>query len=97
MYGKDSVISVAVIVEGFTSVTLELWLLAELEQSRLSTASALPTPTLPATGEWVSVTTQSFTKSGLWTLTDLVPGQYKILMTAKAGTGNLTLREQHAA
>jgi hypothetical protein len=88
-----------VIVQGFTSVTLELWLKGEVEQQELIVGSSSSTAplTLPATEDWVKVETKVLTASGLWVVKDIPPSQYKVLLTAVAGAGNVHIREQHAA
>jgi hypothetical protein len=96
-YGRNAQLDLSVLVQGFTSVTLELWLKGEVEQAELS-SSPPPAPlTLPATEDWVKVETKVLTASGLWIVKDIPPGKYKILLTAVAGAGNVHIREQHAA
>jgi hypothetical protein len=98
-YGRNAQLNLAVIVEGFTSATLEVWLKGEVEQQELivgSSSSSAPL-TLPATEDWVKVTSKVFTASELWTIKDGPPGKYKIKLFAVAGSGNVHIREQHAA
>jgi hypothetical protein len=98
-YGRNAQLDLAVLVQGFTSVTLELWLKGEVEQAELIEGSSSSTAplTLPATEDWVKVETKVLTASGLWIVKDIPPGKYKTLLTAVAGSGNVHIREQHAA
>jgi hypothetical protein len=102
-YGQNGQLDLAVIVEGFSSMTLELWLLAEIEQRELSypddgssSSSSSSTP-WPSTGEWVFVEDKTITKSSLWIVKDIPPGKYKVRVNAISGTGSCTIRENHAA
>jgi hypothetical protein len=101
-YGKDARILIAAIPNGFTNVTLQLWLHApddqyELKSVNASSSSSSSSP-LPVTEDWV-LAEQKTGIGGpvLWVAKDIPPGEYKILMTAATGSGYLTLREQHAA
>lgn len=97
-YGRDGRINFAAIIQGFTSVTFELWFLAELEMPYTVGDEPPASPQLlPSTEEWVFVTSTTLTRSGLWRVQDIPPGTYKVLVTAVAGAGNVRLREQHAA
>lgn len=100
-YGRNAQIVVAAVIKGFSAATLELWLKAEVEDEGLVTegeSSSSQAEDLPATLDWVLVATSgSIAKSGLWIIKDIPPGQYKILFTAKTGSGNLILLEQHAS
>jgi hypothetical protein len=98
-YGRNAQFDLTVIIEGFTSATMELWLKGEVEQQELVEGSSSSTAplTLPATEDWVKVDTKTLTVSGLWVAKDAPPGKYKILLTAVAGSGNVHIREQHAA
>lgn len=98
-YGRNAQIDLAVIIQGFTSATLELWLKGEVEQQELiigSSSSSAPL-TLPTTEDWVKVETKVLTVSSLWIIKDVPPGKYKVLLAAVAGSGNVHIREQHAA
>jgi hypothetical protein len=98
IYGRNAQINVALIVKGFSSVTVELWQLAAVEIQQLGEASVPATTNqVPAaTLEWVFVATNTVTRSSNWTIKDIPPGQYKILLTAVSGAGYLNIREQHA-
>lgn len=96
-YGKDARINLSILVSGFTSVTLQLWLKSEIEAVALSNAPLTP-PTLPVgTQEWMQVASKTVNTSTLWTITDIPPGKYKVLVSAAVGAGFVTLEEQHAA
>lgn len=95
-YAHNAQLNVSIIIEGFTSVTLELWLLAEVDLIQVPAPPANADP-LPTTGEWVLADSNSFGKSSLWVVKDIPPGQYKILVSTVVGAGNIRLREQHAA
>lgn len=100
IYGRNAQIDFALIVEGFSSISVELWLKATVDQAELvdgEDESSSEADVLPATEEWVFVDTKTATKSLMWVVKDIPPGLYKVLFTAKTGTGNLTIREQHAA
>lgn len=105
MYGKDARINLAVLPGSVTTVTLQLWLLADLTAPHLksattSSSSSSGVPHLPATGQWVQVASKVITGPSLWTITDIPPGQYKVLLTAWTGNGGssfVTIEEQHAA
>jgi hypothetical protein len=98
-YGRNAQLNLAFIVKDFTSVTTELWQLADLEERYALPAGspAPPSPPLPATGEWVFVDSITIAKSQLWTVKDVSPGKYKVLITAVVGAGQVHIREQHAA
>lgn len=98
-YGRNAQLSIAALIEGFTSVTLQLWLLAELEQREAQTEEeASSSSSASVSSEWVKAATdKTITASELWVVKDVPPGQYKIVVSAVAGSGTLVLREQHAA
>lgn len=99
IYGRNAQLDFSLLVEGFSSVTVELWLKASVDQAELDdddSSSSSPI-TLPTTEEWVFVDTKTATKSLMWVVKDIPPGLYKVLFTAKTGSGHLTIREQHAA
>lgn len=100
-YGKDARIFLAVYVGGYTSVVLDLWLKADINESHLGPApSSSSTNEFPATGTWVKVASKTITEPTLWAITDIPPGQYKVLIkTASGGSGDkfVTMAEQHAA
>src|SRR5512137_1384083 len=81
-YGNDARILVAVIPNGFTNVTLQLWLHApddqyELRSVNASSSSSSSSP-LPATEDWV-LAEQKTGIGGpvLWVAKDIPPGEYK--------------------
>jgi len=103
-YGRNAQINLAVLMSGFTSVTLQLWLLAEEEQDDLtepfgsSSSSSSSSFSLSATDEWVKAAQKDFTGPELWVVKDIPPGQYKVRMSAASGgPGQVQLREQYAA
>jgi hypothetical protein len=101
-YGRNAQINVAAVISGFSSVTLQLYLLVEekgvkltsIGSSSSSSDSAIQEPT---TKMWVLVGSVVLTTSGLWVVKDIPPGKYKIRFSAKAGTGYVTVLESHAA
>lgn len=101
-YGRNAQIIMAIIVEGFSAVTVQAWMKANITTEGLtyedsSSSSSSPGATLPTTGEWVKVGTKVVATSELWIVTDVPPGQYKFLISAVTGSGHIQLREQHAA
>lgn len=96
-YGRNAQMNLACIVEGFTSLTMQLWLWADVELPLEQGTSSSSYGVLPTTEEWVHVVEKTITKSELWVVKDIPPGQYKIIVTAKTGSGHLQIREQHAA
>lgn len=100
-YGKDARIFLAAYIGGFTSVTLDLWLKADINESHLGPApSSSSTNEFPATDTWVKVASKVFTGPALWVITDIPPGLYKVLVSAASGGSGdkfVTLSEQHAA
>jgi hypothetical protein len=102
-YGRNAQLMLALLLEGFTSVDLELWLEAtddEILVQDPSSSSISPgtLPVLPTTGAWVRVAALStVTFSQLWTVKDIPPGNYKVRVASVSGTGNISIREQHAA
>jgi len=99
-YGQNGQIDFAVILSGFSSVTLELWLLAEVERRELEypgASSSSSSSSLPTTEEWVYVEEKAISKSVLWVVKDIPPGQYKVRVGAVTGSGELQIREGHAA
>jgi len=101
-YGKDARIFLAVYMGGFTSVTLDLWLKADIDESHLgppsSSSSIDEFPS--ATDTWVKAASKVFTGPALWAILDIPPGRYKVLInSASGGSGDkfVTLSEQHAA
>ena len=90
-YGRNAQLNLACIMEGFTDVTLQLWLKAELETYTASSSSGSPVD------EWVFVEEKVVDKSTLWIVKDVPPGQYRVVATAVTGSGEVTIREQHAA
>lgn len=99
--GWNAQLNLACIIEGFSSVTFDLWVLAENEAKQLqegsSSSSSSAGPTLPSTGEWVLVESKVLTKSSLWIVKSAPPGKYKVRVAAVTGTGHIQIREQHAA
>lgn len=99
-YGKDARIMISALVQGWTSVTLDLWMLADIQGASLNT-NPPPTPTLPTSppGSWIKVASQVITASNFWILKDIPPGQYKVLLNAASGGAGqfLTLLAQYAA
>lgn len=100
-YGHNAQLDLAVIIDGFTSVTLEAWLFAEIEQREFnpepSSSSSSSSSSMPATGEWVFVVDKTLSKSSLWVLRDIPPGKYKVRVSAVSGSGAIHIRENHAA
>jgi len=99
-YGRNAQINVAAILEGLSSATLQLWLKAVIEKQVLidSEASSSSSSSAGPASEWVKVGSDTvLTVSGLVTYKDIPPGEYKVVVTALAGGGDLYLREQHAA
>lgn len=99
-YGQNGQIDFAVILSGFSSVTLELWLLAEIERRELEypgASSSSSSSVLPTTEEWVYVGEKVISRSVLWIVKDIPPGQYKVRVSAATGSGSLQIREGHAA
>jgi hypothetical protein len=100
MYGRNAQLDLAVIAA--VSVTLQVWLKAEIEEGELtdpeassSSSASLDLPT--ATEDWVFVIEKSFTKPELWVVKDVPPGKYKVIASAHAGSGAVHILEQHAA
>lgn len=100
-YGRNAQIDLAIIVEGFSSVTVQAWMKANITAEELtyadSSSSSSSPVTLPATGEWVKVDEKVVSVSTLWVLKDVPPGQYKFIVSAATGSGHIQLREQHAS
>ena len=101
-YGRNAQINMAIIVEGFSSVTIEAWMKADITTEDLtyegsSSSSSSAAATLPATEEWVKVDEKVVAASALWVVKDVPPGQYKFLVSAVTGSGHIQLREQHAS
>lgn len=102
MYGRNAQQNWALIVEGFSSVTVELWLKATID-ARYAHSGASPSSssgagdTEPNTKDWVLAATTTITKSTLWVVKDIPPGKYKLVFKTAVSTGHLTMREQHAA
>jgi len=101
-YGRNAQIDMAIIVEGFSSVTVEAWMKANITTEGVtyegsSSSSSSAAATLPATGEWVKVDEKTVTGSELWIVKDIPPGQYKFTISAVTGSGHIQLREQHAS
>ena len=101
-YGRNAQIDMAIIVEGFSSVTVQAWMKANITAEGLtyadsSSSSSSAAATLPATGEWVKVDEKVVATSALWVVKDVPPGQYKFIVSAATGSGHIQLREQHAS
>jgi hypothetical protein len=102
-YGQNGQMDLALIVEGFSSVTVQLWLQAEIEQRGLqpsapaSSSSSSSSSSYPTTGEWVYVGDKTVDKSTLWIVKDTPPGKYKVRVSAVSGSGSVRIRESHAA
>ncbi len=101
-YGRNAQINLAAIVKGFTSVTLQLWVKAEPTRAALqappgsSSSSSTPIDE-PTTGLWVKVDEKTVTASAMWAIKDIPPAEYKVLVSAVAGSGAVSLVECHAA
>jgi putative intracellular protease/amidase len=87
MYGRNAQLDLAVILFNFPTATLELWLKAAIEQAQLSTDTPEPDLLLPETEDWVFVESKDFTRSALWTVKDVPPGRYKVVV-ASLGPGS---------
>ena len=96
-YGRDARLNLACIPEGFSSVTMQLWLWADVEEPLEPGTSSSSYGTLPTTEEWVQVEEKTITGPELWVVKDVPPGQYKVIVTAKSGSGHLQIRDQYAA
>lgn len=99
-YGQNAQFAFAVLVTGFASVTLQLWLNAPLEARYAQVAGSSSSSTsepLPSTLEWVFVEEKTITRSSLWVVKDIPPGMYRVRVSAVTGTGEVHIREQHAA
>jgi len=104
-YGQNAVLMLSVLLCEFSSITLQVWLKAELEAKTLSngeetsssSSSSSSSSCSLTTGEWVLVEERTFTASSLWVVRNIPPGQYKVIMTAATGSGEVTVREQHGA
>jgi hypothetical protein len=96
-YGRNAQLDLACILEGFSSVTMQLWLWAEVELPLEQGTSSSSYGVLPTSEEWVYVAEKTISKSELWVVKDIPPGQYKVIVTSKTGSGHLQIREQHAA
>lgn len=106
-YGHNGQLDLALIVGGFSSVTVQLWLLAEIEQRELqppasdssssSSATSSSSSSFSPTGEWVYVGDKTVDKSTLWIVKDVPPGKYKVRVSAVSGSGSIQIRESHAA
>lgn len=101
-YGTNAQLDLAVLLgDGVTSLTLELWMLAPIEQKPLIPDPDNPPvppvlPTNSVTGHWVFVSTVTYTKSTLWITKDIPPGTYKVRISAFVGAGGVALLEAHA-
>lgn len=101
-YGRNAQLDVAVLLRhGASAATLKLYLLAEVElqQARAADPSSSSSSSSSSSGgetEWVLVETKSVSTNLLWVITNIPPGQYKILATSITG-GEVELRTQHAA
>lgn len=104
-YGKDARIFLAVFLEGYTSVKLNLWMRANITEVGLRSpghpSSSSSSSEFPGTtSEWVLAATKTVTGPVLWSILDIPPGEYKVLIeTATGGSGEkfVSLVEQHAA
>jgi hypothetical protein len=95
--GKSGQLNLAVLINAFTSVTLQIWQQAEVEQAELSSAPPPPAMTLPATANWMKTHEKVFTGSELWIVPGLSPGKLKVRVSAVVGAGQIQMLEQHAA
>ena len=100
-YGRNAQIDVAVFLRNSASAaTLKLYLLAEIElkeaRAPADLSSSSSSSSGPAETEWVLVETKSVSNNLLWVITNIPPGQYKILATSITG-GEVELRTQHAS
>ena len=97
MYGRNCQLNLDLILKGFTSVDLQLWLWAAEEIELVGVSVSSPAADLPVTEEWVKVEDKTITESTHWVVKDIPPGKYKVRVDAVSGAGSLTVREQHAA
>lgn len=99
-YGRNAQIDVAVFLRnGASAATLKLYLLAEIELKEARAPSDLGSSSSSSSSaetEWVLVETKTVSNNLLWVITNIPPGQYKILATSITG-GEVELRTQHAA
>lgn len=101
-YGRNAQLSIVSIVQGFSEVKIQLWMNGEVNiQNPIdpdeSSSSAAAGCAAPATGDWVFIEEKTLTRSALSVFKDIPPGQYKVVVSSKTGTGTITLREFHAA
>ena len=96
MNGKDARLLVAAGITGFSSVTLECWLRADLDLFNVPAGTSSSSDHDHGT-MWVLASSVTVTKSSLWVVKDIPPGIYKILVSAVSSTGSITLRTQFAA
>lgn len=104
-YGQDARIVLAVLLQGFDSVSFEVWLKASVDTIKGQTgdttgsvSSSSSASAVPEAEEWVFVEEHTATRSELWTVKDIPPGLYKVQVVAVTGdSGSVSLREQHAA
>ena len=107
-YGRNAQLDLAVILAGFSTVELELWLNAEPTRERLhsntpassssSSSSSSASSYVSPTGNWVKVAAKTIgSDSELWVVKDIPPGEYKVLVVTVTGDGNVSIIEGHAA
>lgn len=98
-YGRNAQIDLFTIVKGFDTVVLQLWLKAEIEKKEAYSGSPPIPPAieLPQTEDWVKMAEKTFTVSSGWVITDIPPGQYRVVLADAVGSGAVTILEQHAA
>ena len=107
-YGRNAQLDVAVIKSGTGKLTLDLWLLANVQGKDVTPAvppvppesSSSSSDSYPCTGkyeDWVLVESKDFTVSALWVVKDIPPGLYKIVASTVPNGECVKLLEQHAA
>ncbi len=100
-YGRNAQLSIVSIIQGFSEVKIQLWMNGEATLRNPVTpeesSSSAEGCDAPATGDWIFVEERTLARSALSVFKDIPPNQYKVVVSAKTGTGTITLREFHAA
>jgi hypothetical protein len=91
--GMDARIFAACILNGITAATIQVWLKGELDTFPPESSSS---SSLGSGDDWVLAQSTNITGSTLVKVLDIPPGLYKILVSSVTGSGEITIRTQHA-
>lgn len=108
IYGHNLVLFIYALMAGFSAVTIQLWIKAEVQaiprgvdpNAPSSSSSSSPSESSlppPGTEDWALVDSRAISSSQMLRFGGLTPGKYRVVVSAATGgPGQIDIREQHS-